>query len=926
ADALQHAHEQGVIHRDIKPANLILERDGRVWVTDFGLAKAAGDHDLTAEGDVLGTWRYMAPEQFDGEATPRSDVFSLGLTLYEMVTLRPAYESRSARFGPKGETRPRPPSEHIRAIPKDLETIVLKATELSPKLRYASAGELAEDLQRYLANRPIEARRVPTYERFARWCHRNPVVAGLSAVTAMLLIAIAVTSSVQAHRWHAEHSKAVGAAERATAAERKEHRALVQANRSLFAGYVTQARFEREKQDAGRRFNSLGAIVKARDLLSHMDLSLPEQARRRKLLRDEAIIALTLPDAQPDVMYPIPQGTRSHTWVGFDPDVERVAYQESDGGIVVRRLSDGLIVARFDGIADRKPARPYIVFSPDGKRLAVRGGNSGGRYEVCVWDIDTGECLLKRSCQGPYYHSDIAFSPDSSKLAFEPSRGKLELVDLEMRQSHAMGTVQPRGIYAMAFSPDGTRIAVVVSAPENYESPVHIFDLASSQVVARLTHPQFVSSVAWSPDSRQLAAACYNHHIYLWKTENPDEEPVQLSGHHDKVRHVTYDSTGDVLMSSSWDSTTRWWDPHRGRLLFTAATRGLQISRDGRWVGVEDPGKAAGRWRLALGTVCRTLMGHSPNSIVTDVAFDPSSSRLASASNVDGVQLWNLGPRPSAQRLYQSPCFSLAFLADDRLLLATDDGALAIRCDVVNETQPPQSAANPPTHLVADMETLLGHPTRAIATSLDRARVTLTTMDGFQLVYVRDASGRLARVGQWRAGDGISFTAMSPDGQWVAHAVKLHPEILVRNTVTSESTRLPIKGSARLAFSPDGRYLLVGGYDDTTAWQVGRWNQVFRVNRSKRGFANVAFTSSATEMAIADYRRVDLLRASDRTPFASLRVRDEEDLLCSFPEGAASLAFSHDDRWLAVGATHGTLRLWDLQALKAELESLGLGW
>jgi serine/threonine protein kinase/tetratricopeptide (TPR) repeat protein len=192
AEGLEYAHNQGVVHRDIKPSNLLLDTTGQVWITDFGLAKADDSDVLTNPGDILGTIRYMAPERFHGQTDARCDVYGLGVTLYEMLTLRPAVEhplagsplEQIAHLDP-----PRPRKVDAR-IPRDLETIVLKGMAKELDSRYSSAGEMAEDLHRFLADRPIRARRTPWRERAWRWCRRNPAVASLIAsVTVLLLVA-----------------------------------------------------------------------------------------------------------------------------------------------------------------------------------------------------------------------------------------------------------------------------------------------------------------------------------------------------------------------------------------------------------------------------------------------------------------------------------------------------------------------------------------------------------------------------------------------------------------------------------------------------------------------------------------------------------------------------------------------------------------
>jgi tetratricopeptide (TPR) repeat protein len=201
AEALEYAAGQGVLHRDVKPSNLLLDVWGTVWLTDFGLAAATGTPDLTNTGDLLGTLRYMAPERFEGRADARSDVYSLGLTLYEVLALRPAFGGdKRAELVRQITTAGVPRLNKLDPrLPRDLVTIVHKATARDPADRYQTAGALGDDLRRFLDGRSIVARRSSVLERTWRWCRRNPTIAGLLA--ALLALFLLTAGGVVWHEW-----------------------------------------------------------------------------------------------------------------------------------------------------------------------------------------------------------------------------------------------------------------------------------------------------------------------------------------------------------------------------------------------------------------------------------------------------------------------------------------------------------------------------------------------------------------------------------------------------------------------------------------------------------------------------------------------------------------------------------------------------
>jgi eukaryotic-like serine/threonine-protein kinase len=238
AAALEHAHQCGIVHRDIKPANLLVDGEGNLWITDFGLARLRSDNGLTLTGDLLGTLRYMSPEQAQAGRNPldhRSDVYSLGMTLYELVGLQPAFmgSDRQELLQQIATEEPRVLSRLNASVPEELEVILLKATAKRPDERYATAQEFADDFSRFLEDRPIRARRPSLVQRLKRRLRRHKTVAlsvSISAAAALILAVVVLTvSNLRIAEEQALTRKALADAQASRlAAER--HRALAEAN------------------------------------------------------------------------------------------------------------------------------------------------------------------------------------------------------------------------------------------------------------------------------------------------------------------------------------------------------------------------------------------------------------------------------------------------------------------------------------------------------------------------------------------------------------------------------------------------------------------------------------------------------------------------------------------------------------------------
>jgi tetratricopeptide (TPR) repeat protein len=262
AEALAYAHSQGILHRDIKPSNLLLDARGTVWVTDFGLAKAEGADALTHTGDIVGTLRYMAPERFDGWSDPRSDIYALGATLYELLVLRPLFQEadRVRLIDRVVHDAPVAPRRLDKKVPRDLETIVLKAIAKEPGQRYATAEQLAEDLARFLADKPVLARRSSPAEQAWRWCRRNKGLAAGIALGIFGLVAAVVVlafSNARIARNNRDLAAALHDRDDALKAARESeelartNEALAKANEALARTNAAEAGRQRVRAEAG---------------------------------------------------------------------------------------------------------------------------------------------------------------------------------------------------------------------------------------------------------------------------------------------------------------------------------------------------------------------------------------------------------------------------------------------------------------------------------------------------------------------------------------------------------------------------------------------------------------------------------------------------------------------------------------------------
>lgn len=883
ADALAYAHSRGVIHRDIKPSNVLLDAAGVAWVTDFGLAKME-DAGLTQAGDILGTLRYMAPERFQGQCDATADVYSLGVTLYELLVLRPPHDGaqRAELIAQITQRDPLPLRVIDPAVPRDLELIVLKALEREPEHRYPTAAALAEDLRRFLADEPILGRRISAWERFARWVRHNRLLAASIIGSAVLLVLLVVATGLAGASFRAlaiqEHDKRIDTTKHLYRSLRGEATATRLARREGFRSQVWSLLDEARRLDSevvnkeqlrAEAIQSLGDFVglKPQDLQGF-----PAEVRSLAMSPDSKLIAIGLASgviqwhnaATGEVVSKRSEHFAAVTRLAFAPEglllsgdargVVRSWQRKQDEVWESTELAD--VRAPLLAIHSGSPEKRLIAYNSEhvatlltidslsekrrveinpGRLITAASFNSTGTWlagiggdDIFVWQSGNGG-LIKRANSNLGPLTGVTFSRDGQLLLCTGEQG-LAVFDLpELQQQTFTRTEQ---LAAGAFTNDGRQVAIASEGRR-----VTLWSVFGNREVAALTHPGWkpLHTIAFSEDERLLASADGDS-VRIWNLAGTSER-LNLPGHTSGVTSIGFSPDGTKLYSTSKDRKISMWDVKTGsRLAITGLLGTMQtadFSSDGKLLAAGD---SAGKLSIFD---AETLVP------VLDVSFTlgglsslkyTSDGKYLAASGAKGLMVWRVKSEP-----------------------AGDDGKPRVSLDEAKRIE-----------------------------EADCGGITVSPDSQF-----------LA----WLNGQGrISVLVLDQLAQWPCNAPRALP------------------GSHNLAFHGDSRHLLlVDTNDQLVQWDVlgDRATAVIGERGNIRG-AHLAVSPNGHWVAVnAEPLRLSVWDLVDKKQ--AFLFREERSAI-------SATAWSAAGNLLAFGAQDGQVAIWDLSAVRKELASIELDW
>ena len=876
AAGLAHAHENEILHRDVKPSNLIVDRKGKTWVTDFGLAKLANE-DVSRTDGVAGTLRFIAPERFRGWSDPRSDIYSLGVTLYEIATLRPAIEGkdRAEIIARITESRIKPPRQYVPGIPRDLETIIGKSTSPAPDDRYSTAEEMRQDLLRFLDSQPILARRSTMSDRTRRWVRRNPSVAALMASVVVLLLALTIGTSLAAFSF-SDLAKAL-----------KQERDT--ASRSLLLAYVNEAHARSTSNRPGQRIAALHAIKQAVGLLPKVEHDNQDVLH----LRNEMIAALTLPDLEF-----VREIRTDYSNSSPSPNFKYVASSAQDGLFRLRDAQTGEVLWSYQFQGGELNSVSCNLFSPDSKFVVAF---SHGTRRIRVFDCKSGDVLIDHEVQEGTIDpiEPVAFDDTSRRLAICSYGSPIIVYDVRDLSAQPAKIDVPFAVSRAIF--DGSNQLIAYSL-RDHKGDLVACDLESLE--SKVVNTRYRSAVSWRRTRDGLVVGCADGTAA--RIDWPYNQRVRFSTSGTReARSVEVNEQASLIAVKSWGEDFQIADLGTGSTFFSLWGVRAKFGRDG------------GALALSDGAKMRFYRVHSNQEFVNTTSVTHlgdhclrlnSAGDMLLATSWTELQLWSATDlRLRESQSYPSLSPAARFLSDGRVV-AIIDRKLAV-CDVAQGED--GLAIAEPTYLSPAFTSWMSVS--------DNDRIAWQTPD--RILRIGSITDLESAVNfRPRNAAAFPYYELSPDGNLLAIADGTIRLFNAQNAELIHDFGVATRGDPRsyFRFRPDGQQMICHTGAEQLLIDLKHKRIVKRFTAD--GFLGGADWSpdGKTLARAVDSETIFLMNASTLEEIARIRL--------SHPLGIRTIRFSRDGKSLLACVKSSQIHRWNLAAIRQELAASGLDW
>ncbi len=809
AEAVEHAHQHGVLHRDLKPSNILLDQFDQPRVTDFGLAKLVNqDAALTITGQVLGSPNYLPPEQAGASSasTAQSDVYSLGAILYELLSGRPPFQGETlpSILAQVQDVEPVPPRRLNPGAPMDLQTICLKCLQKEPARRYASALALAKDLGRFLDTKPILARPVPLVERTWLWCRRRPLLAALAGgLAAAVILGIAGI----AWQWRKAEFHAQDELKQRLMAEEDAARTRL----NLYAADVAVASQAMQGGNFGLARRTLEVL---RPRHGEKDLRGFEWHYLWNLCRGDQLATLNGHEG-------------TVTCAAFAPDGRQFATGSQDGRIRIWDVLQHTCLATINVAT----AVWSVAYTPDGKGLVT-----GCNEKIEVWDADSWRTRTNFPGElASISKTGTLLAASESSPSFWERAGAVTLWN--WRTGQLLRRFDQPG-RALALSSDGRLLAIAGA-----KRGVSVWDTTTGERVRDLPSKESIWSLNFSPDDRSVLCASWSRNVSLWKLDEPS--PRVISGHQLHVWSAVFSTDGATIATASSDQTARLWDA--ATLKPKSILRGRQSEV---WCAAFSPGgkllATGGKDQNAMlwAATATAPQAELPHDMVFHPFFSPNGKRLVTVNpETKNSMLWNVDDGALVTQNLALGRQIVGFSRDGTCVASFDTANWRLSFWLPNGGAPQRKVI---------LEGRALQKTKLAFIGMSPEQELLFGIDTKGLAYIWNTdTGRL-----WRTLKGpappIRNALLSPRGKLLAVSVERENAAHLYDCATGAERQLSAHRDfvSGLAFSPDGSTLATGSMDGTIRlWRAANGAPMASLPGHMQETTDVAFSPDGRTLA-----------------------------------------------------------------------------